>query len=41
MTPLRLAFLALAAWGAVHPMYYFLQYMRETGTGLSGLIGAG
>ncbi|HOZ32914.1 MAG TPA: DUF2834 domain-containing protein [Tabrizicola sp.] len=40
MTPLRLAFLALAAWGAVHPMYYFLQYMRETGTGLSGLIDA-
>ena len=32
MTPLRLAFLALAAWGAVHPMYWFLKHMRETGT---------
>lgn len=40
MTPLRLAFLALAAWGAVHPMYWFLAHMRETGTGLSGLIAA-
>lgn len=40
MTPLRLAFLALAVWGAVHPMYWFLRHMRETGTGLSGLIDA-
>ena len=40
MTPLRLAFLALAVWGAVHPMYWFLRHMRETGSGLSGLIDA-
>ena len=40
MTPLRLAFLALAAWGAVHPMYWFLIHMRETGSGLSGMIEA-
>ncbi|MFN4192539.1 MAG: DUF2834 domain-containing protein [Tabrizicola sp.] len=40
MSPLRLAFLALALWGAVHPMYWFLRHMRETGTGLSGLIDA-
>lgn len=40
MSPLRLAFLALAVWGAVHPMYWFLKYMRETGTGLGGLIDA-
>ena len=40
MTPLRLIFLALAIWGAIHPMYYFLGYMRETGRGLSGLIDA-
>jgi len=37
---LRLAYLALAAWGAVHPMYWFLTYMRESGGGLSGLIDA-
>jgi Terpene cyclase DEP1 len=40
MSPLRLAFLALAIWGAIHPMYWFVTYMQETGTGLSGLIDA-
>jgi hypothetical protein len=40
MTPLRLIYLGLAIWGAIHPMYYFLTYMQETGTGLSGLIDA-
>jgi hypothetical protein len=40
VTPLRLAFLGLAVWGAVHPMYWFLRHMRETGTGFSGLIDA-
>jgi hypothetical protein len=40
MSPLRMAYLALAVWGAVHPMYWFVTYMQETGTGLSGLIGA-
>jgi hypothetical protein len=40
MTPLRIVWLALAVWGAVHPMYWFIRYMRETGTGLSGLIDA-
>jgi len=37
---LRWVFLALAVWGAVHPMYWFVTYMRATGTGLSGLIDA-
>ena len=40
MSPLRLIYLGLAIWGAIHPMYYFIGYMRETGTGLSGLIDA-
>lgn len=40
MSPLRLTYLALAIWGAVHPMYWFLRHMRETGTGLGGLIDA-
>ena len=40
MSPLRLIYLGLAIWGAIHPMYYFLGYMQETGTGLSGLIDA-
>ena len=40
MSPLRMIYLALAVWGAIHPMYWFVTYMRETGTGLSGLIDA-
>ncbi|WP_103332217.1 DUF2834 domain-containing protein [Pseudotabrizicola formosa] len=40
MTPIRMMYLALAIWGAVHPMYWFVRHMRETGTGLSGLIDA-
>jgi hypothetical protein len=35
-----MVYLALAVWGAIHPMYWFLLYMRETGTGLGGLIDA-
>ena len=40
ISPLRLVYLGLAIWGAIHPMLWFLAYMRETGTGLSGLIAA-
>ncbi len=40
MTPLRLLYLALAIWGTIHPMYYFIGYMQQTGTGLTGLIDA-
>ena len=40
MSPIRVIYLGLAIWGAIHPMYYFLGYMSETGTGLSGLIDA-
>lgn len=40
MSPLRLMYLGLAIWGAIHPMYYFLGYMRAEGTGLGGLIDA-
>lgn len=40
MAPLRWVWLALSIWGAVHPMYWFVTYMNETGTGLSGLIDA-
>lgn len=37
---LRLVWLGLAIWGAIHPMWYFVAYMRDTGTGLGGLIDA-
>ncbi len=40
ISPLRLTYLALALWGAIHPMFWFVKHMRETGTGLSGLIDA-
>ena len=40
MSPLRMIYLAFAVWGAVHPMYWFVTYMRESGTGLGGLIDA-
>jgi len=40
MTPLRLAYLALAVWGAIHPMYWFLSYMNANPGGLGGLIDA-
>ena len=40
MSVLRMVYLGLAIWGAIHPMYYFVSYMTETGTGLSGLIDA-
>ena len=37
---MRWVYLAIAAWGAVHPMYWFIRHMNETGTGLGGLIDA-
>ncbi|QCO56251.1 DUF2834 domain-containing protein [Pseudorhodobacter turbinis] len=40
MSPLRMIYLALAVWGALHPMYWFVVHMRETGGGLRGLIDA-
>lgn len=40
LTPLRLLWLGLALWGAVHPMVWYLRFMRETGQGLGGVIEA-
>lgn len=40
MSPLRWLYLALAVWGAVHPMVWFVTYMRTEGTGLGGLLDA-
>ncbi len=38
MSRLRLAYLALALWGAVHPMLWLLRHLRESGSGLAGLV---
>lgn len=40
MTPLRVVYLALAAWGAVHPMAYFLTWFWENGFALGPMIDA-
>ena len=40
MSVLRMLYLALAVWGAVHPMMHFLGWMTETGQGVSALIDA-
>lgn len=40
MSALRLAYLGLALWGAIHPMSYFLAWFRENGFDLSGMIDA-
>ncbi|MEM8553590.1 MAG: DUF2834 domain-containing protein, partial [Pseudomonadota bacterium] len=40
MSPLRITYLVLAIWGAIHPMYWFIKYMVENPGGLGGLIDA-
>ena len=40
MSPLRMGYLALAAWGAVHPMYYFIDWFRENGFDIMGMVDA-
>ena len=40
MPGLRWVFLAVAIWGAIHPMYYFVQWFGENGLNLSGMIDA-
>jgi hypothetical protein len=37
---MRLVFLGLAIWGAIHPMYYFVSWMQANEGGLGGLIDA-
>ena len=40
MTPYRLIFLALAIWGAIHPMYYFIQWFVENSWSISAMVDA-
>ncbi len=37
---MRWAFLVLAIWGAIHPMYYFVQWFGENGWSLMGMVDA-
>lgn len=38
MSGLRMSYLALAVWGAVHPMLWYVTFWRENGFSLRGLI---
>jgi hypothetical protein len=40
MTPMRWIYLALAVWGAIHPMYYFVSWFQENGWNLGAMIDA-
>jgi hypothetical protein len=40
MSPLRMIYLALAVWGAIHPMYYFIQWFSENGVDIMGMVDA-
>lgn len=38
MSPLRMIYLALAIWGAVHPMYHLALWLGDNGLDLPGLV---
>ena len=40
MTPLRMIYLALAIWGAIHPMYYFVQWFQANGYDIMAMVDA-
>ncbi len=40
MTPLRLLFLALAIWGTIHPMSYFIAWFQENGWSIMAMVDA-
>ena len=37
---IRWAFLALAVWGAVHPMWYFVTWFQDNGWSLMAMVEA-
>ena len=36
----RMIYLALAIWGAIHPMYYFVQWFQENGWDIMAMVDA-
>ncbi|MGR3434062.1 MAG: DUF2834 domain-containing protein [Shimia sp.] len=40
MSPLRLTYLALAIWGTIHPMYYFVSWFQANGWSLMRMVDA-
>jgi hypothetical protein len=40
MTALRWVWLALAVWGTVHPMYYFIGWFQQNGWSILAMVDA-
>ena len=40
MSPPRMIYLALAVWGAIHPMFYFVQWFTSNGFDIMGMVDA-
>jgi hypothetical protein len=40
MSPLRMIYLALAIWGSIHPMYYFVSWFNENGWDIMDMVDA-
>ena len=40
MAPIRMIYLALAIWGAIHPMFYFVRWFSENGYDIMAMINA-
>ncbi len=40
MAPLRMVYLALAVWGAIHPMYYFITWFNQNTWDLMAMVDA-
>ncbi|MGH1331864.1 MAG: DUF2834 domain-containing protein [Paracoccaceae bacterium] len=40
MSALRMIYLGLALWGAIHPMIYLVPWIRENGPSITGIVEA-
>lgn len=40
MSFLRMIYLALAIWGAIHPMFYFISWFNENGYDIMAMVDA-
>ena len=40
MSVLRMIYLALAVWGAIHPMYYFVQWFQQNTWDIMAMVDA-
>lgn len=40
MSPLRMIYLGLAIWGAIHPMYHMARWYQAAGGGLAEMFAA-